>query len=134
MKTIMKKSAVVLLALMLILGMAACGGGGASGAENSFVGDWKMVSMEAEGMVMDEAQLAEYNFAASIKISADKKAEWDMGGLKASGTWALKNDTTITLALTADGLEEEETIEMVLDGDSLISTEDDGGKMIYKKK
>ena len=125
----MKKSIAVLLAVFLLLGLVACGGSGGGGGEAAFVGEWKLEYMDAGGTKTMGSDMEALGVSLYANISADKKIVIDIL-VEQEGTWALKDDYTITLTFPEDSLVPADT--MKLDGGKLIlEIPVDGGTMVY---
>lgn len=122
-----KISFLFVLALVVALGstLVACGGGG----EVDVVGDWKLSSMEEDGEVTSEEDLAmleEMGMSISLSFTADNKVTMDMFGEIMEGTWKSVDGSTVDITF------EGETAQAKV-ADGKITMEEDGAKMVFSK-
>ena len=129
----MKKVMVSVVAIIMVLSLVACGGG-----KNADVaGTYKMTSMEAAGVTMDIAQLAEAAGMDAdlfkLELKEDGNFEMSMfdgaGTESVSGTWKADGNT---VTMTAEG----EDLKATVDGNKLTVEESYEGqtmKMVFEK-
>lgn len=135
-KSFKAKAATLMMALVLVFSFAGCGGG-----KSKAIGSYELETIEAEGMTINMEDLlslaagagvegVDEDTALTLEIKEDGKFVLDMTAFDASmseeGTWEEKDGK---LTLTADDV----PVEASLDGDT-ITIEEDGSKMVFKKK
>ena len=122
-----KVIAALVAVMMVMMMLAGCGGGGSTGGNDAVVGEWKITSMEAEGMTISGDMLSMVGADnMGFTFTADGKATANLFDETMDGTWAAKGDS-VDITIKGD------TITGKLDGGKL-SIEIEGEKMILEKK
>ena len=121
----MKKFLAMALAIVLLCGcLTACAGG--AGADNRFVGTWKLTRAKALGMEFTAETLG---IDMQLIFKADGSATMINDGETIEGAeWTVDNDT---IKLKADG---QDLYDLVFDGTILTLTEPESGSdLIFEK-
>lgn len=116
------------LALCLALVGCAGAGGGADAAKN-FIGTWKLTSMEAEGEIIGEGDIAlmeSLGMKSSLTLNEDKTAVLTLIGESIDCTWEVTDASKATIKVEGD------TADLTLAGDNL-TLSSDGNKMMFVK-
>ena len=113
----------LLVSVMIFSCLAACAGGGV-------VGTWKLDKIEIGGMSMSVSDFAEQydmDIDMSFEFKSDNTVTGKVYGETMTGTYAVNgNKVTVTL----DG----ESMDFILDGNTLTVEDDSFGKMTLVKK
>ncbi len=123
-----KRIACLLLGIVTALVLLAGCGGGKGGAA-PVVGDYKLASVEVEGMSIDVDQYAEMSgqtdLEMSISIKDGGEFSMDVAGQQAEGTWEYE-EPVCTLTVDGDPMDCEYA-------DGKLTMDFDGMKMIFEK-
>jgi hypothetical protein len=100
---------------------------GSQDPEATFAGDWYVVSAEGTFVVTEE-EAAAARGQLVLSLNADDTVELNLAGEVLTGTWALKDATTVTLTLNG------KSADAVLAADGRLALSKDGATLYFAKE
>lgn len=132
----MKRRAIALLAcaFALCLALASCGGSGAKNDAESFIGTWKLTSIEGENTPISESEMElmeSMGMSITLTLSEDRSAAFDFLGEALTGTWEAKGGSTAVFNSGGDSINltlADGKLTMSYENDSMVFIKDDSAK------
>ena len=125
----MKKKGLALLAIFtcvaaMCFALVACGGNNKA----NFVGDWTLESMQDSTMTLTASDLASYGLEMTMTLKEDGSGSFNMMGESMNFSWEAKSATEISV-------KDAETVASTFTlADDKLSAENNGAKMVFKRK